>query len=231
MSKNGRQAPDLGGVALRVERICRTSLKAAGVDGGGVALVGAQGHRATVCATDDVAAAIEEAQFTLGEGPCVDAASARSPVLIDDLTDRAQAVQDRWPGFLDCAAHNGVRAVFAFPLRIGVTAIGALDFYRCSPGPLDAAQLRAALLAADEAALALLDGAADRDALTSAAASHSAFRLGVQAAAGMVKVQLGTTIEDALAQLRALAFAQGRGLEDVATDVREGRLRFSQEDL
>lgn len=195
-----------------------------------MALVGDRGHRATICATDDIAAAIEEAQFTLGEGPCVDAASARSPVLIDDLTDRAQAVQDRWPGFLEAAAHHGVRAVFAFPLRIGALAIGALDLYRCTPGPLDEAQLRAALLAADEALLALVDGAADREALTSPAATHSAFRLGVQAAAGMVKVQLGTTIEDALAQLRARAFAQGRGLDDVATDVREGRLRFSQED-
>jgi hypothetical protein len=57
MSSSGRQALDPSGVALRVERIRRTSLKAAGVDGCGVALVGAQGHRAMVCANDDAAAA------------------------------------------------------------------------------------------------------------------------------------------------------------------------------
>ena len=230
MSESDPHGPDPRGVAVRVERLCRASLPGVGVDGAGVALVGRQGHRATVCATDEIAAAIEEAQFTLGEGPCVDAASARSPVLIEDLSDRAQAVQDRWPGFLDVAGQHGVGAVFAFPLRIGAIAIGAIDFYRCTPGPLDAAQLRAALLAADESALALLDGAADRDTLTAGEATHSALRLGVHSAAGMVKVQLGTTIEAALARLRAVAFAQDRAIEDVATDVREGRLRFSQED-
>jgi hypothetical protein len=46
----------------------------------------------------------------------------------------------------------------------------------------------------------------------------------------MVKVQLGSTIEQALAHLRAVAFAQDRSVDDVAADVIEGRLRFPQED-
>jgi hypothetical protein len=32
-----------------------------------------------VCATDDVSASIEQLQFTLGEGPCVDAVSSGAP--------------------------------------------------------------------------------------------------------------------------------------------------------
>jgi hypothetical protein len=69
MSDDGRQPPGPQGVAGRVERICRSSLQAAGVDGGGGALVGDRGHRATICATDDIAAAIEEASSRWVKAP------------------------------------------------------------------------------------------------------------------------------------------------------------------
>jgi hypothetical protein len=223
-------APRDAVLARRVEALCERGIGPAGVDGAGVALVTARGHRATICATDAVAARIEEAQFTLGEGPCVDASAARSPVLVDDLTARSQGVQDRWPAFLHEAAEAGVRAVFAFPLRIGAVAFGAMDLYRRSPGPLDARQLRVALLTADAAALALLDLATGTDALGDRPGGDAGFHFRVHGAAGMVKVQLRTTIEDALTQLRAVAFAQGRSIDEVAGDVVEGRLRFPQED-
>jgi hypothetical protein len=222
-----RRGDDL---ADRVERLCRQALAPAGVDGAGVALVTRNGHRATVCSTDETAAQIEEAQFTLGEGPCVDASAGRSPVLVDDLTDRSHGVQDRWPGFLDHAAAAGVRAVFALPLRIGAVGFGAIDLYRRAPGPLGPGQLRAALLTTDAVALLLLDLVTDRAGLPEHDEGLPGARFRVHGAAGMVKVQLATTIEHALAQLRAVAFAQDRSVDDVAADVIEGRLRFPQED-
>lgn len=218
-------------VLARVALVCQQALQPVGVDGAGVALVSPRGHRATVHATDDVAQHIEEAQFTLGEGPCVDATRVRSPVLVDDLTDRSQGVQDRWPGFLAAAAEAGVRAIFAFPLRIGAIAFGAVDVHRLAPGPLSAGQLRAALLTADALALLMLDLTTSHG-LVGGAAVGSSQRLhfDVHGAAGMVKVQLGTTIENALARLRAVAFAQDRPIDEVAADVISGRLRFPEED-
>lgn len=212
-----------------VRRVCERSLRGVGVDGGGVTLVTRDGHRATVCWTDPVANRIEDLQFVLGEGPCVDASRHRSPVLVADLLDRGEGVQDRWPGFLQEATGAGVRAVFAFPLRFGAVALGALDFYRSSPGSLSSGQLRAALLAADSAALLLLDYATNRGQLDGADAG-TALRLGVHRAAGMAMVQLGSTIELALVRLRGIAFAQGRPIDEVADDVVAGRLRFRQED-
>lgn len=213
----------------RVEQTCRRCLLPVGVDGGGVALVTGRGHRATVCATDDVASRIEDIQFLLGEGPCIDASSTRSPVLVADLTDPREGVQVRWPGFLPDAAEWGVRAVFAFPLRLGAIALGAMDLYRREPGPLSAGQLRAALLAADAAALALLDVAAPAD-IGGDGAQPVDFRLAVHAAAGMVQVQLRTTIEMALVHLRAAAYVEGRSINDVAAEVVEGRRRFDGDD-
>ena len=229
MEGPGRDTEHWESVAAQVAIVVEQCVEAAGVDGGGVALMTARGHSATVCATDDVAAQVEDLQFLVGEGPCVDAAAFRSPVLVSDLGDRAEGVQERWPAFLEGASRAGVRAVFGFPLVIGAVPLGVMDLYRATPGPLDPAQLRAALLTADSATALLLD-LAEGTPSGDSTWLHSAFRFKVHGAAGMVSAQLGTTIERALVQLRAVAFAEDRPVEDVAGDVIAGRLRFPQED-
>lgn len=210
-----------------VERLATQALLPVGADGGGVTLVTATGDRATVCATDPVARRIEDLQLVLGEGPCVDAAVLRSPVLVGDLRDAGEGVQERWPVFLAEASAAGVRAVFAFPLRIGAIALGAMDLYRRSPGPLSPPQLTAALLTADAVSLVLLDV---RTEAVGAAGPVTGLRLPVHNAAGMAMVQLGTTIEHALVRLRGVAYAEERPIDEVAADVIAGRLRFRQED-
>jgi hypothetical protein len=212
-----------------VERTCRACVIATAAEGGGVSLVTASGHRATVCATDEVASVIEERQFTLGEGPCVDATTSLSPVLVADLRDPGEGVQRRWPAFLDAAEGVGVRAAFAFPLRIGALALGAMDLYRTTPGGLSAEQLRAALLTADTLALRLLDLRQELEDEEDGRAP-AAYRLEVHGAAGMLTVQLGVGIDAALAHLRATAFATDRPVEAVAADIIAGRLRLDQEE-
>lgn len=213
-----------------VARLCRTCVDSVGVDGGGVAIIGAGGHRGTVYATDDVAACIEDSQFLLGEGPCVDAATRRSPVLVEDINDRREGVQGRWPGFLETATRAGVRAIFAFPLRIGAISLGAMDLYRTTPGPMSRPQVRAALLAADATALAVLDAARGAPLDGGRGWQGVAARAVVHNAAGMVTVQAGVSIEDALVRLRATAYALGRSIDDVAEDIAHGRLRLAEED-
>lgn len=90
------------------------------------------GNRGTVCATDERAAGIEDLQLTTGVGPCIDAVTSGSPVLIADL-DRSEGVDlARWAPLGDLPA-SGVRVLFAFPLRIGAITVGALDLYRDTP--------------------------------------------------------------------------------------------------
>ena len=52
------------------------------------------------------------------------------------------------------------------------------------------------------------------------------FQLVVHQAAGMVSVQLGVTVAQALVRLRAYAFGNDRPLADVARDVVARTLRF-----
>lgn len=204
-------------------------MDALGVTGAGISMVTKIGHHGVVHATDETAAQLEDLQLTLGEGPSIDAVMSGAPVLIPDLSE-SDIVVERWPAFMKGAAEAGVRAVFAFPLRIGAISVGALDLYRDKPGEL-AAQIPEALMAADAAALALLQLEStwdesfgeDMDART----SH---QLQVHQATGMVQVQLGVTTGDAFLMLRARAFADGRPLVEVARDVVERRLRFSKEE-
>ncbi len=216
--------------AAQPDRICALCVQMLGVTGAGISMMTAAGNGGIVCSTDDVSARIEDLQLTLGVGPCIDAMGRGAPVLVGDLIEPGDVAVARWPAFMEGAAEAGVRAVFAFPLRIGAITVGALDLYRDQPGELDGDHLPAALLAADAAALAVLNldsphppGAWDLDART-------LYQPQVHQATGMVQVQLDISIEHAFLMLRARAFAAERPLIDVAIDVVDRRLRFSPED-
>jgi hypothetical protein len=218
-------------VAEGPRRMCETCVEWLPVTGAGVSVVTERGHRGTVSASDPVAARIEDLQFALGEGPCVDAFRSNSPVLVPDLDDAAGGLAGRWPGFLDAAVAAGVRALFALPLGIGAIRIGAIDLYRDSPGELSREHLDTALVIADAAALAVLClRGRSRGVSTDYEADRSFYRLEVHQATGMMKVQLGVSMEEAFVRLQAYAFAHGRPIGDVAADVVARRLRVGKED-
>jgi hypothetical protein len=217
--------------ASQPQRIAALCVQTLGVKGAGISMVTNEGNRGVVCATDDIAAQIEDLQFTLGEGPCVDAVSTGAPVMVGDLHQPDDIAVDRWPAFMKGATSIGVRAVFAFPLRIGAISVGAIDMYRDSPGELANQDISGALLAADSAALALLRlDAGPNDTFADDVDNRATYQLQVHQATGMVQVQLGVKTEEAFLMLRARAFASGRPLADIATDVVARRLRFSLED-
>jgi hypothetical protein len=229
-NKPSADSPD--GHSARPLRICQQCVQTLAVDGAGIAMVTLSGNRGVVCSTNEVAARIEDLQFTLGEGPCVDAVKEAAPVLVPDLHDPQDLAVERWPAFLAGAVAAGVSAVFAFPLRVGAIRLGVLDLYRSRPGELTADQLSAGLMAADEAALALLHLTSDGhpDPFADDFGAGSAYHIQVHQATGMVQVQVGVTTEQALLILRARAFSTGRPLAELAAAVVNRNLRFSEED-
>jgi GAF domain-containing protein len=216
--------PWLSRVRGRIKPMCDSCVTATEVDGGGVGLLSADGVRAVLYATNDVSMALEDVQTSLGEGPCVDAAAGRSPVLIGDLRDPREGVQEQWAFFLPEAERLGVRSVFVIPLRVGGIVLGTLELYRHTAGRLPDRQVRTALRSADDMGIALVDEGAPEDVARIGSVAAS-----VHQAAGMVMVQLDTTVEQAMAQLRARAFAEGVALTDLAADVVTGRRRFAKE--
>ncbi|WP_436654142.1 GAF and ANTAR domain-containing protein [Actinoplanes sp. URMC 104] len=214
------------GVAGTLRRLCSAAERALFASGAGVSVLAGNGMPGVAAVSQPAYEPLEELQFSLGEGPCLDAMASRRPLLVPDLS--AGAVK-RWPGYAAALHDNGVRAVFAFPLQIGAARLGALDVFRGEVGSLTADELRDALTFADVAVTTLLDGQA-RAAPGTAADGLDDEVVGQRAelfqAQGMVAVQLGISLADALARLRAYAYAEDKPLGDIAFDVVTRRVRF-----
>jgi hypothetical protein len=118
-------------------------------------------------------------------------------------------------------------AEFSLPLTAAPGGIGTLDLCRDRPGMLSEEHLADALVTADIARDAVLyqqympGGGGVTELL-----DMGADRIVIHQATGMIAAQLNDTTSNALARLRAAAFASGRPMYDIAQDVVERRMRF-----
>jgi GAF domain-containing protein len=219
-------AGDVGDDRALAEQVCRAYVMGLDVDGAAISLLTASTSSQTLCATDATAELLEELQFSLGEGACVEAAVTGRPVLVADLHHSTEV--SRWPIFAAAVEEQSeVGALFAVPLQWGAINLGVLDLYRTAPGSLSDVQLRDVMSAADMAAVMFLGLRTDPG--NGVWLDHSLYgRVEVHQATGMVLAQLGVSATDALARMRAYAFVEQRLLSDVAHDVVSRRLRFTQ---
>ncbi|MFC4942861.1 GAF and ANTAR domain-containing protein [Pseudonocardia sp. GCM10023141] len=208
-------------------RICRACVDGLDVDGAALSLLTSTPARLTLWATDATADMIEDMQFTLNEGACMEAAETGRPVFVPDLEHGTESAQ--WPMFAaSVLERTDVRALFVLPLQWGAVNLGVLDLYRSRPGPLSTDAMRDAIGVADAASLMLLtlrtdpgdDGWLDRS---------TDSRVEIHQATGMVLQQLGASVEVALARMRGYAFTEQRLLIDVARDVIARRLDFGED--
>jgi len=216
------------------QRICQACVEGLDVDGAAISVLTATVSRETLWATDATAELLEDLQFTLNEGACMEAAATGRPVLVPDLQHSTETA--RWPVFAAAVAEQTlVGALFALPLQWGTVNLGVLDLYRATPGGLADLQWRDTLAAVDTAALMLLEQRTDPDGdndVENGDGWHDhawRHRAEVHQATGMVLGQLEINATDSLARLRAYAFLNQRLLTDVARDVVERRLVFTED--
>lgn len=218
--------PDHGdGLTGWLQRLCAAVVRALPASGAGVSVVDRDGVTGFTAAYDAESAHLEELQFTLGEGPCVDALAGRRPVLVPNV---ATGASTRWPVYAPAVLERGVQAVFAFPLQVGAARLGVLDVHRREPTGLDDGALALALTFADVAVSTLLDTHAgvDVDARPDVLDEMMSYRTQLYQAQGMVMVDLSISVEEAMVRMRAYAFANERRLSEVARDIVAGRLRL-----
>jgi hypothetical protein len=208
-----------------LQRLCSAAVKALPASGVGVTVMTDAGVRGVAVASDAASERIDELQLTLGEGPCMDAFSSRRPVLEADLLSGGMS---RWPVYSAAVVDEGVRAVFAFPLQVGAARLGVLDVYRKNEGSLSPQAFAQALTFADVATEMLLDGQEQAIPGSADAGLDEALddRFELHQAQGMVMVQLGISLGDALTRIRAHAFANDHSLSDVAAHVVSRQIRF-----
>ncbi|MEV7042517.1 GAF and ANTAR domain-containing protein [Amycolatopsis sp. NPDC051061] len=205
-------------------RVCQACVSLLPVDGASISVMLGTQHRQSLYASDAVAEHLEEAQFSLGEGPCFEAFDTGRPVLVPDLVQRANHT---WPVFAAQISAEQVGAIFAFPLRRGAARFGAMDMYRRTPGWLSPAELATALQIVDIATSALLavsatgpEGEIREDWLTELVRDRTV----VHQATGIVVAEFAIPAEQALARLRGYVFVTGRQIQGVAEDLVTGRL-------
>lgn len=213
------------GVAAGMRRLCGAAGRALAASGTGLTVMAGGGLRGVTAASDAVAERLEELQLTLGEGPCIDAYESMRPVLVPDVADGAMS---RWPVYAPAAHAEGVRAVFAFPLQIGAARLGVMDVFRAEAGMLSSDELTLALTFAEVAVSTLLDDHGNPG--TGPAGDWLDGPLSSRAelfqAQGMVMVQLGVSLAEAMVRMRAHAYVHDRRLREVAADVVARRLSF-----
>ncbi|MEV0642882.1 GAF and ANTAR domain-containing protein [Streptomyces sp. NPDC050619] len=211
-------------------RLCAVAVDLLPVVGASVALH-SDGLPVRLSASSERAARLAEIQATLGEGPCQYAAGLRAPVQARDLTAGPDA--RRWPLFAQQATAAGIQAAYSMPLGIDTVCVGTLDLYSDTPGELTGRDLHTALLVAGVMTVALMalprgegnGGEGDEPWLSGLATDQDE----VYQAVGMTMAQLGSDADEALARLRAHAFADSRTVLEVARDVVAHRMRLHRD--
>jgi GAF domain-containing protein len=199
---------------------CAPLVRVLPVEGAAVSTLVSPFEPEVVCSTDPASERLSQWALDLGEGPAWQALASGRPVLVPDL----EVARDRWPLLAAAVAESGMRAVYAFPLRVGWIDIGAVDLYSVD---------RATMAGTDVADAAHLAGIVATQVLQRAMATLGdggdtapSSRREVHQATGMLIARFAVEPADALLMLRAHAFFLGRPVLDVASDLVARRIEF-----
>ncbi|MDQ1682034.1 MAG: hypothetical protein QOH99_575 [Frankiaceae bacterium] len=223
-----------GGSGLSAaDQLCNACVEYLGVDGAAISYVNAGNSSGTFGSSGALSRRLDEYQFTFGEGPCFEALATKAIVLAPDLGAPAES---RWPAFSQAVLAHDVHAVFASPVVIAASSVAALDLFRHRPGRLTPEAVAAFGHAASLAAFPLLDLMTASNWSTGVDVANDADwtslgsleRVEVYQATGMVMDQLNVGPGEALARLRAHAFAANRTASEIAWDVVRRVLTFEE---
>ncbi len=198
-------------------RLCATVVDLVGADDSAVILAGAGPDRAILCATSEAARRFEEAQDLAGEGPSLEALST-GRVVGFATADECRA---RWPRFAAAAGAARWEGLDAWPMQPGHALVGVLTVHRRAAGPLATAASDLEFLA--NAVGAVIVGG---EALGDGPALRWSERDRIAQATGMVIAQLDLGPGDALAVIRAHAFAEDATVTEISRRVVARELRF-----
>ncbi|OLZ60333.1 ANTAR domain-containing protein [Amycolatopsis keratiniphila] len=186
----------------------------AGVRSLAVTLFGGPGTAAVVV-SDPVAARANDLECVFGEGPSL--ATSGEPGVCGE-----GELSSRWPRFGPAARELGVRAVVSARLGLGETPLGTLTAYRSEPEP-DAGIARSTELVAEALTATALHPDTRLDA-EDGLPVHPLFgdldlEAVVHQATGMLMTNQDCDASDALALIRARAYAQDESVMETARKI------------
>jgi GAF domain-containing protein len=196
------------------------------VDAAGILLADAQGFLQIVASSDEDVSQMELLQLQADDGPCVECVRTSSAVAVPDLAE----VDDRWPALTEAMRTRRLyRAVYAVPLRLRGTAIGAMNLFRWEPGSLPEDDLALAQALADVATVAILQERAVRrgEVLIEQLQTALNSRVIIEQAKGVLAQHGGLTMSAAFERLRSHSRSRNQRISEVARRIVEGDLELS----
>lgn len=192
----------------------------------GILLVDSDDKLRVMAASSDRARLLELFQLQNDEGPCLDAFSTKEPVISVDLRE----AKGRWPVFAPEAVDAGFRSVYAIPLRLRSTVIGALNLFGDQAGEMPEADLRIAKALADAVSLAIIQNQTFRESEIRAGQLQRALdsRVAIEQAKGMLAERNRIDMDSAFRHLRSFARNTRRHLSAVANDVVSGAVSLDE---
>jgi hypothetical protein len=170
-------------------------------------------HPHSVVFTGPLAVDLDERQYDLGFGPCLDAAKTGQTIVVD-----TQAGGSPYAEFARIAARAGVRHVASVGLPLAQRSIGGLNIYCTTPSPLSPEFIQHAEVFASYAAVAVnnvtryTDATQDATNLRAAMASRAV----IEQAKGIIMARDHCTADEAFDILRRISQQQNVKLGDLA---------------
>lgn len=172
-----------------------------------------EGRVFTVAAADELASQLDEQQYEIGDGPCLQALASGEVVDVPDLR-----TESRWDGYPTIAMGHGILAMHSVPLMVDGKPVGVLNVYARSPNAFGAVDQQLMQLLAGQAAIAVTAALRHYDEVT--LSDHLRIALSsrsvIDQAIGIVMAQQRGTPEQAFAVLRTISQRRNIKLRVVA---------------
>lgn len=178
----------------------------------GISLV-RPGRAITVASSDTFAEQLDEVQYDVDEGPCLQALHTGVAQLGADLD-----AETRWPRYREAVQSLGLRSVMGLPLPLEHGARAAMNVYSTTPNAFDDVTVEAATTLANQAARAVVLAirVAYRSENTENLQAVLESRRTTDVAVGILMARQRFTQEAAFETLRSAAISRNVSLHEVA---------------
>ena len=170
----------------------------------------------TAVATDERVKRADDLQYSLDEGPCVDAMKTG-----DTFEVRSMASEDRWPRYSPAALELGVHSSIGIPLMAEGGTVGALNVFAWSDDAFTDEDRRVAREIAEQVDVVLANAVAFHEKTLLADQLQQAVetRETIGKAVGILMEREGINDEQAFAMLRTASQNSNLKLRDLAAEL------------
>jgi GAF domain-containing protein len=168
----------------------------------------------TAAFTGDLALQMDESQYEVGYGPCLDASAGATTMSVPHMVD-----ESRWPRWTKQAVEHGVGSSLSIGLPVQETVTGAINLYATEPEAFDEDAVVVARTFAGYAAVALANAHLYDATATLAMQLQAAMdsRAVIEQAKGIIMGERHCSPDEAFSILAKLSQDTNRKLRDVAT--------------